>query len=123
MNFESKAFGEDLHDSIEKVRNEVEQKYHSIKQKFIKDYENQLRALIDPQLNEIEGKIKTNQYSSPADLISDIKNLKNSYFEETKAISYNLKKLMLIEKTEEVMMKGMEALYRNLKDSTSIESR
>lgn len=49
--------------------------------------------------------------------------MKNHYFEETRHINYKLKKLMLIEKSEETIIRGLEQIWHNLRELSGFQVR
>lgn len=60
--FRSQAFGDDIEDCVSKIEKEIGAKYLQIKKKFIRQYEQQLKDLLQPKITLIESKIRQGKY-------------------------------------------------------------
>jgi len=63
--FKTKAFGDIHAESIQKIENDILEKYKYIKQKIYKQYDNQINAILKPLSELIESKIRMNQFKKP----------------------------------------------------------
>ena len=71
----------------------------------------------------VESKIRLDQYARPQDLLDDIVKLKEQYTSETKAIDYKLKEVILLQECERVTTKGLETMWRKLRDESNLTKR
>ena len=101
--FKQKAFGDINAESILKIENDIQEKYKYIKQKLIKQYEKEINAFIKPLSDQIENKIRMNQFKKPQDLIDEINVMKTEFKEQTKQLGFKNKELIMEKETTRIM--------------------
>ena len=52
--FKEEAFGENHQECLNKIENEITEKYKALKSKLLKHYENQLKAILIPHSSSLE---------------------------------------------------------------------
>ena len=101
--FKQKAFGDINAESIQKIENDIQEKYKYIKQKLIKQYEKEINAFLKPLSDQIENKIRMNQFKKPQDLIDEINVMKTEFKEQTKQLGFKNKELIMEKETTRIM--------------------
>ena len=56
--FKEQAFGDGLEECILKIEKEIAEKYNSLKNKFIIQYEREFKLILAPLINTVESKIR-----------------------------------------------------------------
>ena len=67
--FKSEAFGDNHTESIQKIEKEVTEKYSHLKNRFIIQFEAELKKVLATLAQAVETKLRSDQIKTPQDLL------------------------------------------------------